>query len=77
MTYTGIQRDDSDSVVGQSDSQEPGALLARRNAGQSHADHVGRHLLPLCVLVQLTRLQRKDICIKNVTACSLLDKPIA
>ena len=32
----------------------PAALLALRHVAEGHADHVRRHLLPFCVLVELT-----------------------
>lgn len=54
--YRGVQGDDPDRVVHQSDSQEAGTLLTRRDVGQTHANHICRHLLPLRVLVQLARL---------------------
>lgn len=59
LSYVGIQGDDPDGVVGQSDGQEPAPLLADGNVSQRHADDVARHVFPLGVLVQLPRLERK------------------
>ena len=63
-TDRGVERDDADGVVIESDGEEAGPLLAGRDAPEAHADDVRRHLLPLRVLVQLARLwegrQRKE-----------------
>lgn len=56
FSYRRVQGDDSDGVVNQSNSQEAGALLTRWDVGQAHADHICRHFLSLCVLVQLAGL---------------------
>lgn len=63
-SHRGVQGDDAHGVVRQPHSQEPGALLSRRNVSQAHANHVSRHLLPLRVLVQLARLRtdRQESC---------------
>ena len=58
-SYRRIQGDDSDSVVNQSHGQESRALLTRWNISQAHTNHVCRHFLPLCVLIQLSRLETK------------------
>lgn len=56
-THRGVQGDDPDSVVHQPHSQKARPLLPRGHIGQAHAHHIRRHLLPLRVLVQLSRLQ--------------------
>ena len=59
-TYQRVQGYDADRVVHQAHGQEAGALLAGRNVGQAHAYYVGRHLLALCVFIELARLQSQD-----------------
>lgn len=53
-THRRVKGNNSDSVVHQPNSKETGALLPRGNIGQAHANNVGRHLLSLCVLIQLS-----------------------
>jgi len=55
-TNQGVKGDDADSVVKETDGQEARALFPRGYTPQSHTHDIRRHLLPLCVLVQLTRL---------------------
>lgn len=57
-SYRWVQGDDSDGVVNKSHGQETGALLTGWNICQAHTHHVCRHLLPLCVLIQLTGLEK-------------------
>lgn len=59
-TYRRVKGNNSDSVVHQPNSKEPGALLPRGNIGQAHANNIGRHLLSLCVLIQLSWLRKRN-----------------
>ena len=56
MTHGGVKGDDPDSLVGESHGQKPRSLFSMRNGTETHAHHVRHHLLPLSVLVELSRL---------------------
>lgn len=81
-TYRGIQRDDPDSVIRQAYCQKATSLFTHGDSTQGHAHHLGGHLLPLCVLIQLSCLQnnkshinprQKDLQnIRNITISSQL-----
>jgi len=53
-----LKRNNTDGVVGEPNSKKPGPLLAGRHSTKSHADDTCRHLLTLCVFIQLASLQR-------------------
>ncbi len=66
LTYIWIERDDSDSVIGKSNGQEPWSLFSGRNVGKGHADDVTGHVLSLCVFIQLPWLKFRTILIYNL-----------
>ncbi len=55
-----VQRDHAHRPVRQTDCQEARPLLACRHLRKTHAQNFARHLLPLRVLVQLTRLNQNS-----------------
>jgi hypothetical protein len=58
-THVRVERDDSNRVVFQANSEEPAPLFSRGNAAQGHAHNVRGKLLPLRVLVQLPGLKKR------------------